>query len=229
MIIIKPDICRVFECNSYSFEKQYEVKKMLLNEIRMPVQKRSLERFNQVIDTAIFLLETQDFRACTILEISNISQVPRNHIYQYFPTINHLFIIIVRNYFYKLMDIVQFGHPKYLDWEVMDILREVVGKSCKFYNENRPASLLILGGPIDVDGFNLQEEVIQIISKNLAEVFTSKKNPIVLNNENDINYLIELIFAIMKHSYYKYQKITEDLEKEALFVAEAYLFKKGYI
>ncbi len=31
---------------------------MLLNEIRMPVQKRSLERFNQVIDTAIFLLET---------------------------------------------------------------------------------------------------------------------------------------------------------------------------
>jgi len=61
---------------------------MLLNEIRMPVQKRSLERFNEVIDTAIFLLETQDFQNCTIIEISNISKVTRNHIYQYLHTIN---------------------------------------------------------------------------------------------------------------------------------------------
>lgn len=41
--------------------------------------------------------------------------------------------------------------------------------------------------------------------------------------------MIELIFALMKHSFYRNGYITEELQQEALLVCEAYLEKKTYI
>lgn len=202
---------------------------MLLNEIKMPVQKRSIDRLEKVINITIELLENKALEQCTIQEISILSGVPRNHIYQYFPTIDHLFSIIVSRYFEKLRDYVIFNNETYKSWSILNIIKDALSKACKFYNQNKAASVLILGGPVNIDGFSLQEAVIEKISKDLTTILTEKEEPIILKKQDDITLMIELIFALMKHSFYRHGYITDDLQAEAVLVCEAYLQKKSYI
>ena len=202
---------------------------MLLNEIKMPVQKRSIERLEKVIQTTIELLENKNLEQCNIQEISQLSGVPRNHIYQYFPTIDHLFSLIVSRYFKQLQDEVIFNNQIYKNWSVMEILKDALGNASRFYNQHKAASVLILGGPVNIDGFSLQEAVIDQIAQDLTQIFTQKNNPLVLKKPDDITLMIELIFSLMKHSFYRYGYITEELQQEALLVSEAYLEKKEYI
>lgn len=202
---------------------------MLMNEIKMPVQKRSIERLEKVIQTTIDLLETKTLAECNIQEISQISGVPRNHIYQYFPTIDHLFSLIVNRYFQKLQSYLTHNAQLYKTWSVLDIIQDALSKASTFYNQNKPASMLILGGPVNIEGFSLHEAVIEEISKEFVKIFTQKKNPLTLKKPDDITIMIELIFALMKHSFYRNGYITEELQQEALLVCEAYLEKKTYI
>ena len=202
---------------------------MLLNEIKMPVQKRSIERLEKVIQTTIELLESKTLAQCNIQEISTLSGVPRNHIYQYFPTIDHLFSLIVSRYFKQLQNEVIFNNQIYQNWSVMEILKDALDKASHFYNQHKAASVLILGGPVNIDGFSLQEAVIEQIAKDLTLIFTQKQKPLVLKKPDDITLMIELIFSLMKHSFYRYGYITKELQQEALLVCEAYLEKKDYI
>lgn len=202
---------------------------MLMNEVKMPVQKRSIERLEKVIQTTIDLLGTKTLAECNIQEISQISGVPRNHIYQYFPTIDHLFSLIVNRYFQKLQSYLTHNAQIYMTWSVLDIIQDALSKASTFYNQNKPASMLILGGPVNIEGFSLQEAVIDEISKEFIKIFTQKKNPLTLKKSDDVTIMIELIFSLMKHSFYRYGYITEELQQEALLVCEAYLEKKSYI
>lgn len=202
---------------------------MLLNEIKMPVQKRSIDRLEKVIKTTVELLEYKPLEQCNIQEISQLSDVPRNHIYQYFPTIDHIYSIIVSRYFEKLRTEVIFSNEIYKTWALMTIIQDALSKTCEFYNKNKAASVLILGGPVNVDGFSLQEMVIEQISKDLTVIFTKKKHPLVLKNDDDITIMIELVFALMKYSFYKNKYITDKIQEEILLVCEAYLAKKNYI
>ena len=60
---------------------------MLFNEIKLPVQKRSKERLEKVIETTVQILELQGINACTIPEIATKADLPKINIYQYFPTV----------------------------------------------------------------------------------------------------------------------------------------------
>lgn len=202
---------------------------MLLNEIKMPVQKRSIDRLEKVIKTTIELLEYKTLEQCNIQEISQLSNVPRNHIYQYFPTIDHIYSLIVSRYFIKLRNEVIFNNEIYKTWAIMTIIKDALSKTCAFYNKNKAASVLILGGPVNVDGFSLQEMVIEQISKDLTVIFTKKNNPLVLKKKDDITIMIELVFALMKYSFYKNKHITDEIQEEILLVCEAYLSKKDYV
>lgn len=195
----------------------------------MPVQKRSIERLEKVIKITIELLENKALEQCNIQEISQLSDVPRNHIYQYFPTIDHLFSLIVSRYFEKLKSDVIFNNDVYKNWSLMEIIQDTLSKTSTFYNQNKAASVLILGGPVNVDGFSLQEIVIEQISKDLMLIFTQKEHPIILKKPDDIIIMVELVFALMKHSFYRYGYITDELQHEALLICEAYLEKKTYI
>ncbi|OTG65172.1 TetR/AcrR family transcriptional regulator [Acinetobacter silvestris] len=201
---------------------------MLLNEIKLPVQKRSKERLEIVIATAISILETRGINACTIPEIAFISNIPKTYIYQYFTTINHLYIVIIQRYLDALQTYVSFRSETYHTWTVKAITANLITKVTHFYNSNKAASILILGGPVNVEGFNLQEIVIEKISSDLAYLFSHKKNPLNFNQIEDLTYLVEIVFALMKHSFYKYHYITSNIQKESIFLSDTYLIGKGY-
>ncbi len=200
---------------------------MLIHQIKMPVQKRSIERLEKVVETTILMLETQSIEQCSIQEISTLSGVPRNYIYQYFPTINHLFSLIVSRYFAKLRPYLISDAECYRGWLILDIIEDILAKACRFYNENKVASILILGGPVNIDGFSLQEMVIDQISEDLTMMLKQISISFALQNQNSITLMIELMFALMKRSFYHHEKITTEIQKEILLVCEAYLEKKN--
>lgn len=201
---------------------------MLFNEIKLPVQKRSKARLALVIETTIHILETEGIAQCTIPEIALRSKLPKINIYQYFPTVNHLFSIMVKDYLDELQNYVSFKSEHFSTWTAQAICMELIEKVCVFYNEKKAASILILGGPVHVDGFNLQELVIEKISADIQYILHHKQSPLHFKNPNEMTYLVEMVFALMKHSFYKYGKITHEIQKECVAVSDLYLAFKGH-
>ncbi|MCH7313081.1 TetR/AcrR family transcriptional regulator [Acinetobacter sp. ANC 3882] len=199
-----------------------------MNEIRLPIQKRSLERLELVLLTTINLLENNHIEECSIQEISEISGVPRNFIYQYFPTVNHLFSLIVNNYYVELNHYLKEKSEFYENLTAMLIFEDMIKNSSSFFNQNKAASALILGGPINIDGSNLHQTINESIAKDLFHVLNNKKNPILIKDENHIVYLVQLAVSLMRHSYFKYKEVTAELQDEALFVCKIYMENKGY-
>ena len=201
---------------------------MLLDEIKLPVQKRSQQRLEKVVEMAITILEKQGLENCTIPEVSFQSDVPKAHIYQYFPTINHLYILLIKRYLDDLQGFMGFKSKAYKMWNTQDITRDLILQVVLFYNSNKAASILILGGPVNVDGFNLQEIVIEKISENILGLLAKKNKALVFAKPEEMIYLVEIVFALMKHSFYKYQYITSDIQKESVDLSHVYLQSKGH-
>lgn len=201
---------------------------MLFNEIKLPVQKRSKARLALVIETTVHILESEGIAQCTIPQIALRSNLPKINIYQYFPTVNHLFSIMVKDYLDELQNYVSFKSEHFSTWTAQAICMELIEKVCIFYNEKKAASILILGGPVHVDGFNLQELVIEKISADIQYILNHKQNPLYFKNPNEMTYLVEMVFALMKHSFYKYGKITYEIQEECIAVSDLYLAFKGH-
>lgn len=201
---------------------------MLFNEIKLPVQKRSKARLEQVIQTTIKILEQEGMAKCTIPEIASVSNLPKISIYQYFPTVNHLFSIMVKRYLDELQAYVIFKNEQYRSCTVKQVSIDLIVKVTEFYNHNKAASILILGGPVHVDGFNLQEMVIEQISTDLRYVFEHSLSAIIFKNPAESTYLIEIVFALLKHSFYKFGTITADILEESIQLSHLYLVSKGH-
>lgn len=201
---------------------------MLLDEIKLPVQKRSQQRLEKVIETAISILERQGFHVCTIPEVSVQSDVPKAHIYQYFPTVNHLFILIIKQYLDSLQKFINIRNNRYQNWNTKEITQDLILQASLFYNSNKAASILILGGPVNVDGFNMLEIVIEKIAYDIIELLKNKTEPLLFAKPEEMVYLTEIIFSLMKHSFYKYQYITTDIQKEVVDLCHMYLKSKGH-
>lgn len=201
---------------------------MLFDEIKLPVQKRSKARLELVLQTTIKILVEKGITHCTIPEIAAQSNLPKITIYQYFPTVNHLFTILVKRYLDELQNYVLFKNESYKTWSTKAICHDLISKVAEFYNTNPAASTLILGGPVHVEGFNLQEIVIEKIALDLQQVFAQKTHPLVLAQDQEAVNLVEMVFALMKHSFYKHGKVTQQMLDECLFVSEIYLRNKGH-
>lgn len=201
---------------------------MLLDEIKLPVQKRSRERLEKVVETAISILEKKGLEHCTTAEISLQSDVPKAYIYQYFPTVNHLFILLVQRYLYYLQSNIGYRNQDYKKKNTKEITQDLIIQVALFYNSHKAASILILGGPINVDGLNLQEIVISKIAQNILNLLAQKDKPQTFSKPEEMTYLVEIVFALMKHSFYQYQYITSDIQKESIDLSHVYLQSKGH-
>lgn len=199
---------------------------MLFEEIKLPVQKRSKARLELVIESTIKILEVEGLGKCTIPEIAKVANLPKINIYQYFPTVNHLLSILVKRYLDELQHYVSFKSEHYQNWQNFDMTHDLISKVAQFYNANRAASVLILGGPVHVDGFNLQEMVIEKIAEDLKELFAQQEHPLIFKKDEQISYLIEIVFALMKHSFYKFGSITPEILKECIQLSDLYIQSK---
>lgn len=201
---------------------------MLFNEIKLPVQKRSKERLELVIQSTIQILEQHGINGCTIPEIASVAKLPKINIYQYFPTVNHLFSIMVKRYLDELLNYMSIKSEAYIRSTTRQITHDLIHKVAMFYNSHKAASVLILGGPVHVDGFNLQEMVIDQIATDLKELLTKKDQPLYFKNADEPLYLIEIVFALMKHSFYKYGVVSEAVLQECISLSDLYLTSKGH-
>ena len=202
---------------------------MLLDEIKLPVQERSKQRLEKVMDIAISILEKKGIESCSIPEISAQSEIPKAHIYQYFPTVNHLFILLIKRYLDELQAFLKLRNTQYKTWSTKDITQDLILLVAHFYNRHKVASILILGGPVNVDGFNLQEIVIEHITQDILQILSEKNTPLFFTKPEEMVYLVEIVFALMKHSFYKYQCITTDIQNESVSLCHLYLSSKGHL
>ena len=199
---------------------------MRLNEMKLPVQKRSKARLELVIESTIQILEQQGIAQCTIPEIARVANLPKINIYQYFPTVNHLLSLLVQRYLDELQNSVLFNNEQYREWQTQDIVRDLIKKVADFYNQHQAASILILGGPVHVEGFNLQEMVIEHIAEDLKELFANKQQPLMFKQPAHYVYLVEITFSLMKHSFYKFGSVTENIVQECIELSDLYIQAK---
>ena len=201
---------------------------MLLDEIKLPVQQRSQKRLEQVLAVTKKILENEGIAACSIPEIALRANVPKVYIYQYFPTLNHLFMLLVKGYLEDLKQQIKTKSQSYSNSSIYHIMQDLITSTAEFYNQNRVASLLILGGPVHVEGFDLQEMVIEQMSEDIINMPAHHPSPLILEKPEHMLYLIEMIFALMKHSFYKYQTIIDDVLQESVNLCDLYLQNKGH-
>ncbi|NHB58975.1 TetR/AcrR family transcriptional regulator [Acinetobacter sp. 194] len=199
---------------------------MLFDEMKLPVQKRSKARLELVVEKTIQLIEEQGITACTIPEIAHRANLPKITIYQYFPTINHLFTLLIKRYLDEVQRYVSFQSTHYQSWKIEKVTRDLIGRVAAFYNQHKAASLLILGGPVHVDGFNLQEMVIEQIAQDLLELFSQHPAGLNFKKSEHVTYLIEIVFALMKHSFYKYGCISPEILNECIELTDLYIQHK---
>lgn len=201
---------------------------MLLDDIKLPIQQRSKQRLEKVLEITILLIEEKGVEHCTIPEIALRANVPKTYIYQYFPTMNHIFILLAQRYLEQLQTNLLQQSQKYEKLSMYLMIKELISRASYFYHQHKVASILILGGPVHLDGFNLQEVMIEEISAQVLILISKNQQPIFFEKPEQMTYLVEMVFALMKHSFYKYQKITQEIQDEALNICDLYLQDKGH-
>ena len=76
-------------------------------EIIKPQQKRSIKRFEKVLETAEYILKSQSNYSLTIQDVAKVSGIKRPSIYKFFPSNEAIVDALSEKHCLKLMDLIK--------------------------------------------------------------------------------------------------------------------------
>jgi len=76
-------------------------------EIIKPQQKRSIKRFEKVLETAEYILKSQSNYSLTIQDVAKVSGMKRPSIYKFFPSNEEIVDALSEKHCLKLMDLIK--------------------------------------------------------------------------------------------------------------------------
>ena len=76
-------------------------------EIIKPQQKRSIKRFEKVLETAEYILKSQSNYSLTIQDVAKVSGMKRPSIYKFFPSNEAIVDALSEKHCLKLMDLIK--------------------------------------------------------------------------------------------------------------------------
>ena len=191
---------------------------------RKPVQERSRERVERVMDTAERLLERQGPEDTSIPEVALESGVPRASIYQYFPSKYALFLAIADRHLEAVAGLVEKvgGASGESTWEAL--VERACHGAAAYYNQHPVAGMLILGGPMSRNAYLAQETTIQEIGRRVRHIFLRNRPGLTIPETPDVMTLaVEIAFACMRHGYLADARISGATVEQASLAARSYL------
>jgi AcrR family transcriptional regulator len=112
---------------------------------KIPVQVRSIDRVDRILDAAESLIETNGISGVTMQKISQESGVGRASVYQFFPSILAIWKGLALRYLaaLKLHFEEHVTHQKYESWQ--DAWDALIDEALSFYDQNPIAQNILLG------------------------------------------------------------------------------------
>lgn len=188
----------------------------LKSEIRVPVQKRSREKFETTLQAAETLILQQGLDQTSIPEIAKKTGLPRATIYQYFPDIYVLYAYLAERHMQNISALLETHHPaeQCSDWEqyITDLLKTNAG----YYAAHPVARSLLLNGPFGISDLEAHKAKHQALSGLLKKALNASGTPHQFPDTPDVLILaIEIGFACFRYGYWYEGEINDAVLEEA--------------
>lgn len=189
---------------------------------RQPLQQRSKDRFERVVEAARELLVEKGLSGFSIPELAARLEYSRATIYNFFPTPYTIFNELTRRYLTQLEQGLYAEAPKLLTLPWQDGTRAMAAYAARFYNRHAASRILILGGPITDESYRAQELMIQRLGQLVHRLFANRG--LELPTSPDVSLLtVELGTTCYRVSFFLHGRVTTDYQKEAGEAMIAYL------
>lgn len=190
-----------------------------MSEIRMPTQKRSIEKRNRIIEKGFELMCENGYYATTIPDIAKYSDVSVGIIYQYFNDKKDIFIEGIKNYsnaiMYPMLDIlenkkIEITNLKSLISDVIELFIKNHTISKKAHEELLAMSHLDedVGNIFKTYEFEMTEKVVALLENNNIHIKNSREKVHIAYNMIDT-----LCHEIV---YHKHKQIDYDTMKNEI-------------
>ncbi len=190
---------------------------------RQPLQQRSRDRFERVLDEADALLLEAGLAGFSIPELAKRLGYTRASIYKFFPTPYAVLNELVQRYLARLEDLLNGFADQLLNLSWSELAKTVVVEAAHFYDANPVARLLILGGPLTHDSYRAQEITIQRLGKLLRRLAVQRGTILPLGPPDVATLAVEIGTTCFRLSYSLHGEITAAYREEAAYAMVAYL------
>jgi len=190
-------------------------------DVRMPTQKRSIEKRNKIIEKGFELMCEKGFYNTTTTDIAEYAGVSTGIIYQYFNDKKDIFLEGVKNYstniMYPMVNILETGKFNIKDLNL--ILKKMMEKFIKSHTISKKAHEELMAMS------HLDEDVSQVfknseieMTEKLVELF--KNNKINIKNPREKVHIIIGLIDNFCHEvvYHKHKNIDYSIMQEEVIV-----------
>jgi AcrR family transcriptional regulator len=196
------------------------------DQLRGPVQARSLKRVEASCAAAERLLVELGPDQTSIPEIAALAQVPRATIYQYFPDKYALFAHLAEAQFKRVTDQVDRVLVQAGDMEWRDLTRIAVDAAAEFYNDHKVAAILLLLGPFGSADRAAHVEKDRVLAERFRVrlgLDRDQGRAACEPGPDRIALAIQIAFACFRYGYIREGRISPTICGEAVWAATAYL------
>ena len=106
-------------------------------EIIKPQQKRSIKRFEKVLETAEYILKSQSNYSLTIQDIAKVSGMKRPSIYKFFPSNEAIVDALSEKHCLKLMDLIKKNLENIVYYSPSEHYKIIIDVLAIYINQNK--------------------------------------------------------------------------------------------
>jgi AcrR family transcriptional regulator len=189
---------------------------------RLPTKRPSRERFQGILDEAEKLLLEHGLNGFSIPILAERLGYTRASIYFFFPTPYAVLNELSRRYFQdSCKQVMEFARARdEMSWR--ELMARAIHFGADYYNQRPVARMLLLGGTSTDQNFLIQEETNQQLGQVFRTLFHVRG--IDLPTEPDAAWIVvDIVDGVLRHSQYRYNRITDGCRDEAVRAATSYL------
>lgn len=191
---------------------------------RKPLQKRSRERFEKLIDATDTLLARREMHEIGLYDIAQRAKVPPASAYHFLPTKEAAFVALAERYmeqFYQATRLEPFDRSLIGRWS--DLFELYTDRIIGFYNSNPTLLKLFFTGPVSAEIRTLEAAYLQTFSANGYQWMNSYfEMPYLPDAEMKFSVISAIYDGITMRSYLRYGQVTREFQKELVEAVIAY-------
>lgn len=190
---------------------------------RKPLQKRSRERFEILLNSTDALLSTKEVAEIGLYDIAQHAGVPAASVYHLFPSREAAFAALAQRYLEQLQDLNRQPLPLKANDGWQDQFSLHMCRSVKFYNDHPAFMSLVLGGALSAEvrahDFNFNSRFAETAYDGMNRTFVM---PYLPDATTRFYVLIAIFDGMCTASYGRFGTITDQYRDEMIRAIIAY-------
>ena len=189
---------------------------------RQPQKRATRDRVEGILREAEAILLAEGINGFSIPMLAARLGYTRASIYRFFPTPYAVINKLSLRYFDDLSERVKHLARVHTEMGWQDLLALLIRFSAIYYNERPAARLLMLGGALTDMSFSVQEQTNQDLG-NMIRVLLQDRGLTLASEPDRASIAVGIIDGILRHSQYRYGRVTDECCEEAIRASIAYL------